>query len=54
MHRTIRILMMGAAVRATALMAGPPAAALQPAEMVEWPYVGTDQAASKYSPLAEV
>ena len=23
-------------------------------EMVEWPYVGADQAASKYSPLADI
>ena len=53
MHRATRI-MMAAAVLATALMAGATAAAQEPVEMVEWPYVGADQAASKYSPLADI
>ena len=55
MYRTTRFMMTAAAVLATALMAGAPAAAQEPAGgMVEWPYVGADQAASKYSPLADV
>ena len=49
-----RIRMTAAAVLATALLAGAPVAAQEPAEMVEWPYVGADQAASKYSPLADI
>ena len=54
MYGTTRIMMTAAAVLATALMAGAPAAAQEPAEMVEWPYVGADQAASKYSQLADI
>ena len=38
-----------------AAVAGAPAAAQDRSEgMVEWPYVGADQAASKYSPLADI
>ena len=44
-----------AAAFVAALVAAAPAAAQESAGgMVEWPYVGADQAASKYSPLADV
>ena len=47
-----------AAVLAAALFiaaTGPRAAAQEPSDgMVEWPYVGADQGASKYSPLADI
>ena len=45
-----------AVVVATAAAIGIAAGALQAqdAGMVEWPYVGADQAASKYSPLADI
>ena len=43
-----------AALVAAALVAGTAAAQAQPGGMVEWPYVGSDQAHSKYSVLRDV